>query len=500
MKQILHILRKDLLRYAWAWITLACCAAIEIYLRGTTTGLLDTDLNQGLAMLSSMIGSILFFTVIVMVVQEESLADPDAYWLSRPVGRGKLLASKLGFLLLLIGIHQVADVVVLCLNDGASRIPYALLGTLSALAIWQSQVFLAAQTRSLPRYLLLLVCIIVGFYALSFAMLFLTFFGEFTSFDLDWGLLPSTLPAHWMVLIQTLYWLTIGLGILYFLYSRRRILLSWLMLIPAIIVSIALTPDNHFLGNDFMSYLENGDQEKQLTLEYLEKGGTMQTNGEEYIEVRAVFSLKGMTQETDIWSTVMSPTLELEGKTIDLNEIQGTQKFQVKGDQLRSVRIAYAKRDELKGNEANLSIRFTQRITLSNQVEVGNLALSEGSTYVGAGNRLVLRSTFRDDDKLNVEIASTIPSYSFEPGMPPTQNEAFNGKFSFALANKMGQAISDFQLSASWHGMGIPTKGTIQTYLLENEELTNYHIIVFAREITESIYDHSFRSDIAFIQ
>jgi hypothetical protein len=500
MKQILHIFKKDLLRYAWAWITLACCAAIEIYLRGTTTGLLDSDLNQGLEMLSSMISGILFFTVIVMVVQEETLADPDAYWLSRPINRGKLLASKLCFLLLLIGIHQVADVIILCLNGGASRIPYALLGTLSALAIWQSQVFLAAQTRSLPRYLLLIVCIFVGFYALSFAMLFLTFFSEFTSFDLNWGLLPSTLPAHWMALIQTLYWLIIGLGILYFLYSSRRILLSWLILIPAIIGSIALTPDKHFLGNNLMSYLENGEKEKQLTLEYLQKGGIMQTNGEEYIEVIAVFSLKGIPRETDIWSTVMSPNLELEGKSIELNEIKSTQKFQSEGDQLRSIRIGYAKRDELKGNESNISLRFTQQITFSNQIEVGSLALTEGAAYIGAGNRLVLRSTFRDNNVLNVEIASTIPSYSFEPGMSSAHNEAFNGKFSFALANQMGQKLNDFQLSASWQGMGISSTGTIQTELPENAELTNYQIIVFAREITGSIYDHSYRTDIAFIK
>lgn len=148
MKQILHILSKDLRRYAWAWITLLCCAGIGVYLQGTTTGLLDNGLNRSLGMLTSMVGGILFFFVIVMVVQEETLADPDAYWLSRPISRGKLLASKLLFLLILIGIGQISELIVLVMNGGAARAPYALMGILTALATWQSQVFLAAQSRS----------------------------------------------------------------------------------------------------------------------------------------------------------------------------------------------------------------------------------------------------------------------------------------------------------------------------------------------------------------
>ncbi len=497
MKQILHILNKDLRRYTWAWITLLVLASIEVYLQGTTVGLLDSGLNRGLSMLSSMIGGILFFVVIVMVVQEESLADPDAYWLSRPISRGKLLTSKLLFLIILIAIHQLSATIILVMNGGVARTPYALLEIVSALAIWQAQVFLAAQTRSLPRYLLLVVCIFVGFYALSFAMLFLTMASENFSFDLEWGVLPADMPGHWLAMTQTVYWLLVGLGILSLIYFRRRILLSWLLIIPTVLISMALTPSDSFLGLDRFSQF--GAKEHSLELEHLRKGGTIHTNGQELIEIRAVFAAPENTAIENVWATVHNPTLHMDGKEIEIDRtMSSSQRFQKETHGKCSIRLGYAKRDELAGDETNLAVDFSLDITFSDQVKVSTLLIEEGATYVANGNRLVVRSIYRNENDLNIELAANLPSFTFEPDAVAPSSEAFDGKFSFALTDPAGTHLQDFSLSMSWDAMQTITTGQIKAFLPEDASLEDYRIAVYAREISGSTWDFVNSADVSF--
>lgn len=496
MNQILHILKKDLCRYAWAWITLLCFAGIEVYLHGTTQGLLDSGLNRGLSMLTSMIGGILFFVVIVMVVQEETLCDPDAYWISRPIARGKLLLSKLLFLLILIAAYQISDSIVLILNGGASRIAFPLLEMITALAIWQSQVFLAAQTRSLPRYLLLIVSIFVGFYALMFGLFFFieTIF-DF-SFDLELGQLPANTPSHILALIQTTYWFLVGLGILSLMYCRRRILLSWALLLPALLIAGILTPGNSIMGISTDDYFDAED--KGLILDHLRKGATMHTNGEEFIEVRAIFSVSGEAADKDIWATVSSADIRMDGQTIHLDTNRRSQKLQEIHRKQRSLSLGYAKLNDLKGNEANLGVDFSYELKFSNQIQVGNMPLREASSYFGEGNRLVIRSIYRDENTLNVKLAATIPSYSFEPNHASSSSEAFEGKYSFALADQNGNFLQDFSLSMDWNIMSRSTAGSIEAFLNEDFSLDDYNILVFAREIQSSTYDYITSSDISF--
>jgi len=498
MNQILHILKKDLRRYAWAWITLFGCAGIEIYLHGTTAGMLESGLNQGLGMLTSMVGGILFFFVIIMVVQEETLADPDAYWLSRPISRGKLLASKLLFVLILVGIYQVSDLITLTMNDGAARAPYALLSTLTALALWQSQVFLAAQTRSLPRYLLLAVCLLIGFYTFSFVMLFLAMAGDtfFFDFNFDPGQLPADLPPHWLALIQTLYWLIIGLGLLSLIYLRRRFLLAWGLLIPAILCAVLLTPSNSYLGVNPKVTFE--DDSISLKLSHLSRGGTMHTNGEEFIGVRAIFKISQENESGDLWTTINATTIRIDGRTLELDDNMTSQRFQEESGGLSSILLGYVKRSDLNGDEANLAIDFNLNITFSKQVEVGNLPIDQGATFVDNGNRLVVRSIYQDDNETKINLAATLPQYSFEPKSIASNNEAFEGKFSFALADSNGRHLQDFRLSMNFEGMGLVTSGTIEAFLPEEASLGDYRITIFAREITGSTFEFIKSSDISF--
>jgi len=497
MKQILHILKKDLRRYAWAWITLLACAVIEVYLHGTTAGLLDSGFNQGLSMLTSMLGGILFFVVIVMVVQEETLADPDAYWLARPVGRGKLLISKLLFLGILITFGQIAETATLILNGGAARAPFALLEALAALAIWQGQVFLAAQTRSLPRYLLLFVSLIVGLYALMFAMLFMSTAWDGFHFDFDYGVLPSTCPPHLLAAIQTGYWLLIGMGLLTLLYYKRRTRLAWGLLVPAFFVSGIFMPSDSFFGQvNTDIYL--GEDTEAFQIDHLRKSGTMHTAGEEFVGISAVFRVNEEMEARDAWAIIHAPSIQIDENKVEIESSPASQRFEQLGDGLRSIQLGYVKRSDLNGDETGLSVEFSLNIVFSKQVPVDFLSLEEGASFVRGGNRLVVRSIYRNDNNLDIRLAGSVPSYSFEPSPASADNEAFDGKFSFALADSAGQPLRDFRLSNSWSVLGETYEGEIEVFLNDEASLENYSIIVYAREITGSAFDYVRASAISF--
>lgn len=485
MKQIFHILGKDLRRYAWAWMTLLACASIDVYLLGTTAGLLDSKPNEALAMLTSLIGGILFFVIVVMVVQEETLADPDAYWLSRPIGRVRLLASKFLFLLLLIATFQIAEAVTLVMNGGGARTPYALLESLGMLAAWQAQIFLAAQTRSLPHYLLLVVSIIVGFYAFTLSLVFFHFSLLGSMFDSDWGMLPPTIAGHWLAWIQTLFWLVSGLLLLTFLYLKRRALVAWLLLFPVIFLASLLTPGDSILG--IISTRHYGNKNEEIKLDHLRKGSTTHIHGDEFIEVLAVFSVSGEAAGQDIWASVLSPKLKIAGREFDLKTDDGIKRFHVESGNLRSITLGYAKRADLKGDESSLSVRGLLNLSTSVQTPVGTLNLQEGATYVGGGNRLIVRSITRDDNDLEVELAGCVPTYSLEPYHSAKSDEPFDGRFSFALANRDLKGVRDFQLSHSFAFNSKLARGTIETTLPRTAPLEDYRITVFLRKVTNTI-------------
>lgn len=483
MNQILHILKKDLHRYAWAWITLFALAGIEVYLHGTTAGLLESKLNSMLTLITSMVGGILFFVVTIMMVQEESLADPDAYWLGRPIARGKLLIGKLLFVVMLISIYTLSDAIVLSLNGGAHRIPYALLGILSSLAIWQGQIFLAAQTRSLPRYLLLTVCLVVAFYAFAFSLMLSAFSGF--DFDLNPALLPSDISSHTLALIQTLYWLTVGLGLLAFLYLKRRILISWLLLIPAIFIASCLTPKDSFYGIDTEFSFPSG--ESKIDLIHLRESGTMHTNGNKYIGYEAIFEIDSV--ENDVWATVSEVIIRNEDQEFELEATGMSQKLKIEPNGNRSLRLGYLKKTDNLDKEASFDVSCSLQLSFSKQVEVDRLNLNEGATHIDNGNRLVVRSLYRSDDQLNVDLAGIVPQYSLEPSPLGGDYEAFSGQYSFALADRRNKIINDFNLSQSWGDFGTIQTGTIKVHLSEDAESTDYEIIIFSRKLSGQTWE-----------
>jgi len=488
MKTIVHLLRKDLCRYAWAVLALAVLAGIEVYLHGTGSGLLDNGANKALTLMTGVVGSVLFFILIVMVVQEETLADSDAYWLARPLPRGKLLAAKILFVLILIGISTLSEAITMILNGGAARLGYVALGVLASLAIWNWQIFLAAQTRSLARYLLFLVVLVLGFYAVVFAVFYLDIWSWLPA-GFELGQLPGDTPGHVVVLIQSFFWLFFGIGLLGFLYLERRPRYCWLLLLPAVFVSAVLSPSKSFYGLG-RSSAEMTDATR-LKVDHLRTGGALYAMGGEFVEIEAVFEPVGGGFDQDAWVTTTWVELEAGGQAVDFNFSRVSQRLAEDADGRRYLSLGQIKLAELEKVGTALDLGLALEISFSEPVESGRLELREGSGYAGDGNRLVVRNLYRHDGRLTATLAAVIPRFALERDQDYARSDPFKGRFSFALAGKGdGRQAADFRLSGFQTPMSLVQTARLEAPLARRENLQDYEIVVYSRRMTGQFFDY----------
>jgi hypothetical protein len=498
MKTIVHLLKKDLTRYAWAIVLLALLGAIEIYLHGTDAGLLETPANQILTSLVMIVGPILFFIVIVMVVQEETLADPDAYWLARPISRGSLLAEKMIFVLLLILVGTVSEAVVLILNGGSSRLGFALLGVIPALAMWNWQIFLAAQTRSLARYLLLAVSIFVGFYGLMFASIFLARAIPFSLIE-QIALLPRTTPRHLLILIQSVFWLSAGIGILLHLYRTRRILRSWLLLAGALLGSAILSPSDSMFG--LAGYTDPSHRSERLKLDHIRLPNPFQVNGEDYVECEAVLDSNDASLAPDARVTIVSSQLNSGGATYPFESKPFSQKQMAGPDGKRTISLGTMKRSELDKITSPIELLAHYEITLSTEIESGRLDLHRGSGYHGNGDRLAVRSASLAERRLHVTLAGVVAKHGWEPKQVESRSEAYDGRFSFTLVRKDGSGTpSDFRIPSFQTSLGTIREATSEATLPEGAKLDDYEIVVHTRQLIQNSHDFIHTKEVKLVK
>ena len=141
MNQIVHIFRKDC-RRLWQII-----AAVLMFTflhgygdatnlgGGVAIGLSPLALVYILVSLSGLILPVLFFLLVVSVIQEESLAGNDKFWLTRPYDRVSLFAEKLLFVLLWAFLPMLLHDVFLIRHFGFS------LSSAFGLLLWKSAQF-----------------------------------------------------------------------------------------------------------------------------------------------------------------------------------------------------------------------------------------------------------------------------------------------------------------------------------------------------------------------
>ena len=485
MNTVLLILQKDFKRYAWALITLVVLSLIQIYLFGTNAGMHETKLNSVLGFFSGTISGILFFFLIVVVVQEETLSDPDAYWLARPLNRLHVLASKICFLAIILCIGGLAEVLILILNDGASRIGYSFATSLLlGLAIWQWQIFLAAQTRSLPRYLLLLVGVVVGFYALMAFMFF-----SISDLGLEnMGQLPSDTPDHLLATIQVLLWITAGVAALTLYYLKRQKRYAWACLLPALLLAAILTPRNTVLGAG-----PNFTDHATLELELLDlkKSGTMHTNGEEYVTISGVF--KKLETNKDVWVTPRYVRISAAGPQIEVNAYDSCQTLEStihEGREAMKLRLFTVERDSLKALAENFDISINYNLSTSTQQEVARLPVKAGATFAHNGNRVILQDFYTSDSKLTLNIEGYLPGFALEPKAPTPQNEPLKGKYSIAVYRNTDNVALDSRIYSNWSGLGNKTGARIEIPHADEKSPDEYEIIISAREIEDSSWGY----------
>lgn len=498
MKTIIHLLKKDLTRYAWAIVLLALLGAVEIYLQGTDAGLLEAPANQILNSLLMIVGPILFFIVIVMVVQEETLADPDAYWLARPISRGSLLAEKMIFVLLLIVIGTVSESIVLILNGGSSRLVYALLGVIPALAMWNWQIFLAAQTRSLARYLLLAVSIFVGFYGLMFASIFLASAIPFSLIE-PIALLPRTTPRHFLIVIQSVFWLAAGIGILLYLYRTRRILRSWLLLVGALLGAAILSPSDSMFG--LAGYTDPSRRSERLRVDHLRTLTPFQVNGEEYVECEAFLDSNDPSLAPDARVTIVSSQLKADGVNYPFESKPFSQKQMAGQDGKRTISLGTMKRSELEKITPPIELIADYEITLSTEKESGRLDLHPGSGYHGNGDRLAVRNASLAERRLNVTLAGVMAKHGWEPRQVESRSEVYDGRFSFTLVRKDGSGTPlDFRIPSFQTSLGTIREANIEATLPEGAKLDEYEIVVHTRQLIENSHDFIHTKEVKLVK
>ena len=246
MQPIFRILRKDLYHYRWAWVFFLFTSLIKILLHGTSLGWISPNFYDAWKPLIETLPWLMGFVLVVLAVQDETLGTPDAYWTSRPVRRLYTLVAKLLFCgIVLCGICVLSDAIILILNKGAHRLPWFLLNVLTTTAWLWAVILLAAQTRSLARFALILFGIAIGCLLLPALLLSIIILGGWEDSPVPYpGILIYNTDPGILAITQALLWTISGAFLLvYFYKSQKRSV--WYYAIPTIACSIVLTPSDH---------------------------------------------------------------------------------------------------------------------------------------------------------------------------------------------------------------------------------------------------------------
>ena len=163
MTSVLHILRKDfrhlhLLVGVWFLLTVLATGVAVQFLNSLGPGRYDG--NSGLAFLVLIAAeTMVLATIVSKLVHDDSIVGSTAFWLSRPISKGTLLASKILFLGIVIVLPQKLVLLYAASHlDIGGSLPLNFDWHLMALVSTPAAVYLmvaAALTPSLPRMLFL---------------------------------------------------------------------------------------------------------------------------------------------------------------------------------------------------------------------------------------------------------------------------------------------------------------------------------------------------------
>jgi len=169
MTLTLHLFKKDLRRSS-------LLAAVWLLLVAVQYGILASSLHPGdrlvqltynaISGFGPTLGTIVLVVLVALLVQEESPAGTNAFWLTRPMSRSAVLGTKALLGALLLGLPALAEVIVLALagvtgHDLALAVPEIVLGELQVILL---AAVLAALTPNFARFAIALAVVWVGLY------------------------------------------------------------------------------------------------------------------------------------------------------------------------------------------------------------------------------------------------------------------------------------------------------------------------------------------------
>ena len=487
MKKALYILNKDIRRYTWGWAILIALSVLSVLLYGTDLGIEDSTLSQLLTFLTGTVGFLIAFFLIVLVVQEEPLSDADAYWLTRPIPRRQVLLAKLIFCTIIVaGFPAIAKAFILLLNGGGERAPYALAGLFGTMIWVLFQMFLAAQTRSLPRYLVLAVGLVIGMVLLQFMLIFAMPLGilEITKLSA----LPGDLGSHHIAWIQSLYWIAVAMGLLLLLFKTRRRALAWCLILPAALGALILTPSDHrFLASETRIVAELEDK-------HLTRHSTHSSGGVSHAVYRARATMEHVPKGADIWVSVQNATLNTSDRRIEVSAPMTNQRAIRRRDAddtpVYEFDVFQVREDALDHWEEEGRLGLRLYVVASRQVEHHRFPLQDGAGFVDSGNRLAVQRVSRTDNELRVTLGAYIPSFLFEPAIPGGHFESFGGLYSFALSDETNGMVLDGRTSRSSFGMGARETAEVRFSVPADSTQGDLVLIVYRREIIQSRFSH----------
>lgn len=440
MNPILNLFCKDLRRLSLGLVGLILLEILWTWLSCTNLGFSGSKFIQFLIGTIPVVKFLLVFFLVVVVVQHETLADPDKYWLSRPLPKLGVLAEKIIFTVVVIGgISVLAELVRLLLNDGTGRFWFCLGQWLPNSVFLLILVLLAAQTKSILPLIAWTVGIIVVFYALLIGIFSVFADSDIFVTGLDIPTLKLGLHEKAVYLIEILIALAaISIALLLWFKLRKR-WLSWAVLIcllmPILLIETDLTtglpqneinlsiPDNKLIEG--FSSFRGSEESVVLAAKFeVEQNGETEAGSHNLWVKRVVAHYPDGQPFGESYFFIESAPLRLTGNLATI-------------EQYPPINITSIDRSTLNGLKEPLDLRFHIEVVSTVDRKTGELRLEAKDTISHNGDRLGIRRYFTEKDYLTVELAACLPEYGLEPRPLGAQGVWLPGnRYQFFLSNR----------------------------------------------------------------
>jgi hypothetical protein len=227
MNHVRHIFSKDLRRLRWSvigWSALVGARALNDTV-GADIALAGFGPQLGIEQLSALLSLMYLLLLALLVsrlVHDEPLVGRDAFWITRPIAPGALMAAKLVFATLFFILVPLAGGVIVAAafgtgaGDIARTIPVSALNQVILVTLLMA---LAAVTPSLTRYALAIVGVVAALVTLTAStILVLLWVTEEIQDGSDAGL-PDPTPA----VVGGLFFVLTALAVIIYQYRTRRL-------------------------------------------------------------------------------------------------------------------------------------------------------------------------------------------------------------------------------------------------------------------------------------